>query len=140
MKISHHEAKLFSGLFANFDLSVVHLQLIIFSDFSNYNNRGNHAVSTANRSKYYHVKGEPSKGTSAPLFNVKSHEKSKFSTFSYFNIVIDERLLKNEELYNFRALKNERIITGSPLMELNEHRDSIKDGITLSSKSNSTVD
>lgn len=60
--------------------------------------------------------------------------------FSYFNVVIDERLLKNEELYNFRALKNERIITGSPLMELNEHRDSIKDGITLSSKSSSTVD
>lgn len=54
--------------------------------------------------------------------------------------MIEERLLKNEELYDFRALKNERIITGSPLMELNEHRDSIKDGITLSSKSSSTVD
>lgn len=54
--------------------------------------------------------------------------------------MIDDRLLKNEELYNSEARKNERIITGSPLKGLNEHRDSIKDGITLSSKSSSTVD
>lgn len=67
MKISHQEAQLFSGLFANFDPSVVHLELIVFSDFSNYNNRGNRAVSTTNRSEYYHVKQEPSKSTSAPI-------------------------------------------------------------------------
>lgn len=52
---------------------------------------------------------------------------------------MEKRLLKNDRLYNFRALKNDQIITGSPLMDLNEHRDSIKYGITLSSKSSSTV-
>lgn len=37
-----------SGLFTNFDHSAVHLELIVFSDFSNYNNRGNRAVSNTN--------------------------------------------------------------------------------------------
>lgn len=64
----------------------------------------------------------------------------KLFSFSYISTVIDIRLHKNEGLCKVESLKNERIITGSPLKGLNEHWDSIKDGITLSSKSCSTVD
>ena len=57
--------------------------------------------------------------------------------------MIDDRLLSTRSfiIQSFlRLQKNERIITGSPLKGFNEHRDSIKAGITLSSKSSSTVD
>lgn len=44
------------------------------------------------------------------------------------------------QIFFLKAQKNEGIITGSPLKGLNEHQDSIKAGITLSSKNSSTVD
>lgn len=78
--------------------------------------------------------------THAHYMTANSQTQSKFFIFSYFNIVIDNKLLKNERLCDVKARKNERIITGSPLKGLNEYQDSIKNGITLSSKRSSTVD
>ena len=66
------------------------------------------------------------------------------SLFSCLSIVIDDRLLSMRSFiiqrFFFETQKNEWIITGNPLKGLNEHQDSIKAGITLSSKSSSTVD
>lgn len=70
-------AQLFSGLFANFDLSVAHLDLIFLITIilAVVPFQPLIALSTIMSSK------SPRRAHRRPLFDTKSHGKSKFSTF-----------------------------------------------------------